>query len=70
MPKKEESQRNSNILAATGLNGLAVTGVSAWRAGVVDVIEIKTSTITTFIKLRQGQYDIGGDANWGTGTMS
>ena len=70
MPKKEESVKNTNILVATGLNGLAVTGINAWRAGVVDVIEIKTSTITTFIKIRSGLFDIGGDANWGTGTLS
>jgi hypothetical protein len=70
MPKKEEAQKNTNILVATGLNGLAITGINAWRVGIVDVIEIKTSTITVFIKIRSGQFDIGGDANWGTGTMS
>jgi hypothetical protein len=70
MPKKEEAQKNTNILVATGLNGLAITGINAWRVGIVDVIEIKTSTITVFIKIRSGLFDIGGDANWGTGTMS
>src|ERR1039458_1131735 len=47
MPKKEEAQKNTYILVATGLNGLAITGINAWRVGIVDVIEIKTDRKST-----------------------
>lgn len=70
LPKKEETHRNVNALALSGLNGKTVTGLSIWRAGIVEVIEINFTGGPLFIKFRQGQCDMGGDANWGTGTLT
>jgi hypothetical protein len=69
MPDKKESVKNTNALAVTGLSGKTFTGLSVWRHGSVDVVEITHSTGTVFVKFRQGQCEVNGDANWGTGTM-
>jgi hypothetical protein len=36
--------------------------------GIVTVVEITHSTGSQFIKVKQGVFEYGGDANWGTGT--
>jgi hypothetical protein len=69
MPKKEEAAKNANVLAVTGLSGKTFTGLSVWRVGSVDIVEIAHSTGTVFVKFRQGQCEVNGDANWGSGTM-
>lgn len=69
MPDKKETIKNTNALAITGLSGKTFTGLSIWKAGSVDIVEITHSTGTVFVKFRQGQCEVNGDANWGTGTM-
>lgn len=69
MPKKEESHKNFNVLGDSGLSAKSVTGVAVWFAGSVAVVEINYTGGPTFIKIKGGQADIGGDANWGTGKL-
>lgn len=67
MNKKEQATRNVNVLTPSGLSGKTVTGISIWRAGIIDVIEINYTGGPTFIKIRAGEYEVGGTADWGTG---
>jgi hypothetical protein len=69
MPDKKENHKNTNALAITGLSGKTFTGLSIWKAGAVDIVEIATSSGTQFIKFKQGLCEVNGDANWGSGTQ-
>lgn len=68
MPKKEENTTNINVLGKSGLNGKTITGVAIWRTGVIDVIEINYSGGPSYLKIRGGEYEVGGTADWGSGT--
>ena len=68
MPSKGDVHKNVNALGVSGLSGQSITGLSMWRNGTIDIVEITTSSGTTFIKFRTGQFEVGGTANWGSGT--
>lgn len=70
MPKKEDSPQNNNVLISSGLSGKSITGLVAWRTGSVAVIEVNYTGGPTYIKVKGFQTEIGGDANWGTGTLA
>jgi hypothetical protein len=70
VPKAKDSLPvNSDVLATSGLSGKSITGVSAYKHGSVGVIEITFSTGSQFFKMKQGQLEIGGTNEWGTGTI-
>ena len=69
MSKKEENYKNTNVLGSSGLNGKTITGISVWKTGSLDVVEIVTASGSTFIKFQFGRCDVGGTADWGSGTM-
>ena len=70
MPKKEENNNNNNALTPSGLSGKTVTGLVVWQQGNVVVVEINFAGGPTFIKVRNMQAEIGGDASWGSGTRA
>lgn len=70
MPSKDSLPKNSSILGLSGLSGKSVTAVSAYNHGSVTVIEITYSTGSSFIKAKQGQVEVGGTNEWGTGTIA
>jgi len=69
MPDKKENTKSSNITVSSGLSGKSITTVHAWEHASTQVIEIVTASGSTFIKWRQGRCDVGGDANFGSGTV-
>ena len=69
MPDKKEVHKSSNITAKSGLSGQSITAVHAWESGTVAIVEIVTASGSTFIKWKNGRCDVGGDANFGTGTV-
>jgi hypothetical protein len=69
MPDKKDTPKSSNITATSGLSGKSITAIHAWQSGSIEIVEIVTSTGSTFIKWKAGRCDIGGDANFGTGTV-
>lgn len=71
-PTKDQVSSNNNILGPSGLNNATITGLSIWRHGAVDVIQITftggTATSPYYIKIRGGVQEHGGTPDWGTGT--
>lgn len=57
-----------NLLAASGLNGKAITGLYAYRQGSVDVLEVQYSGGSAFLKFYLGRVEAGGTQVWGSGT--
>ena len=71
MPKnKNECTRTTSVLTASGLNGKTVTDVIVTQHGSVNVIEIVYSGGSQLIKDREGQIEVGGTLDWGTGTLA
>lgn len=58
-----------SILTTSGLSGKTITGLNAYTNGSVTVIEVVAPGGTVFLKVRQGQMEVGGTAVWGTGTL-
>jgi hypothetical protein len=69
-PDKTATGKHNNVLGLSGLNGKSITGVDVWRIANMDVIEINYAGGPTYIKFRQGQVDVGGTADWLTGTLA
>ena len=67
---KQECTRSKSVLAASGLSGKSVTDVIVTQHGSVTCIEVAFSGGSQFIKEKQGIVEIGGDLNWGTGTIA
>jgi hypothetical protein len=67
--KKEDCTRFVSVVAASGLNGKAITDVTVSQHGIVTCIEIAYSGGSKFIKEKQGLVEVGGDLNWGSGTQ-
>lgn len=65
---KDQTPKHSGILAASGLSAKSVTDIHVSQAGSTTSIEISFSGGSTFIKVRQGQVEVGGTIEWGTGT--
>jgi Holliday junction resolvase len=68
MATKSNSTISSSVLTASGLSGKTVTDVIVTVHGSVAAVEIVFSTGSQFIKVRQGQVEVGGTLDWGTGT--
>ena len=68
MPKKEENTNNNNATASSGLSGKTITALHAWESGAVAIFEVVTASGSTFLKVRQSQMEVGGTADWGSGT--
>lgn len=61
---------NTGVLSVSGLNTKAITGVNYYKHGSVQVLEISYSGGSQFFKFLQGQCEVGGTNEWGTGTIS
>lgn len=70
MATKQDSSRFKSVLSASGLSGKTVTDVIVTQHGSVTAIEVVFSGGSQFIKERQGMVEVGGDLNWGTGTLA
>jgi hypothetical protein len=66
---KAQSTRSVSVLTSSGLSGKSVTDVIVTIHGSVTVVEVVYSGGSQFIKMRQGQVDVGGTLDWGTGTL-
>lgn len=66
---KDQNPRHTGVLGPSGLNGKSITDVHISHAGNVTAIEISYSGGSTFLKVRQGQIEIGGTIEWGSGTV-
>lgn len=60
---------NRNVIAASGLNGKSITSLEVYVHGAVTVVEIGFSGGSQFVKVKQGQAEVGGTNEWGTGTQ-
>jgi hypothetical protein len=67
MSLKDEAAAKE-ISTQAGLNAKSITGLTAYRNGSINVLEVKHSTGTVFIKSYLGRMEYGGDASWGSGT--
>jgi hypothetical protein len=63
------NSKTNNILGITGMSGKSITGVTALSHGIVVAFQFDYSGGPTFIKVKQGQVEIGGTVEWGTGTI-
>ena len=61
--------RYKDVTTASALSGKAVTAVEVYQHGAVEVVEISFSGGSQFIKLKQGVVEVGGTAEFGTGTV-
>jgi hypothetical protein len=61
--------KNNNILGISGMSGKSITGVTAMTHGVVVVFQFDFAGGPAFIKVKQGQVEVGGTNEWGTGTI-
>jgi hypothetical protein len=68
MSDKTQTPRQSSILAASGLSGKSITGANVYQIASVTVIEILFSGGSQYIKVKQHQVEIGGTADWDSGT--
>lgn len=66
---KDQNQNHSGILGSSGLSGKSITDIHVSRAGSVVSVEVSYSGGSTFIKMRQGQVEVGGTIEWGSGTI-
>jgi hypothetical protein len=68
MSDKTQVPKQSSILATTGLNAKSITGIICYQIASTTVIEITFSGGSQFIKVKQHQVEVGGTADWDTGT--
>lgn len=66
---KKDLARYRDVLTTSGLSGKAITGVESYVHGATEVIEISFSGGSQFIKLKQGVLEVGGTAEFGSGTV-
>lgn len=68
MSLKDAIHKHNNILGASGLSGKAITGVEVYQNGSVIVVEINYSGGSQYVKVNGLQVEVGGSADWNTGT--
>jgi hypothetical protein len=68
MSDKTQVPKQGSILATSGLSGKSITGVNVYQVASITVIEITYSGGSQLIKVKQHQVEIGGSADWDTGT--
>jgi hypothetical protein len=66
---KKDLVRYKDVLATSALSGKAITGVEVYTHGACEVVEISFSGGSQFIKLKQGVVEVGGTAEFGSGTI-
>ena len=66
---KTNLSRYSNTLTTSGLNGKSITGHEVYFHGAVCVVEESYSGGSNIVKFKQNQVELGGTAEWGTGTL-
>lgn len=66
--KQSGNSKTISVLTASGLSSKTVTDVIVTIHGSVIAIEVVYSGGSQFIKTKQGQVDVGGTIDWGTGT--
>lgn len=58
---------SSGVLKAA--NGKTLSGIQVYQHGSTQVVEMNwTDSTTSFLKFLQGQCEMGGTNEWGTGT--
>lgn len=67
--KKTACTKSVSVLTPSGLSSKTVTDVIVTIHGAVIAIEVVYSGGSQFIKTKQGQADVGGTLEWGTGTL-
>jgi hypothetical protein len=67
---KNHAQRQTNQLSASGLSGKSITDLKLFQLGSVIVFEFSYSGGSQFIKVKQGIVELGGTAEWDTGTKA
>ena len=65
---KKTLSRYTDATTTSALSGKSITAVEAYQHGSTDVIEISFSGGSQFIKYKQGVCEVGGTAEFGTGT--
>jgi hypothetical protein len=66
---KAQLASNSGITGMLGIAGKTITSINAFRHGSVEVLDILcTDAVHYFIKSSSGMVEVGGTAEWGTGT--
>jgi hypothetical protein len=65
---KAQATKSVSILTASGLSSKTITDVIVTLHGSVVVVECVESGGSHFIKEKQGQIEVGGTLEWGTGT--
>ena len=65
----KHSEGKKPVLTPSGLSGKTVTGVFVSGAGSLVVVEIAYSGGSQFIKSNCGQIEVGGTADFGSGTL-
>lgn len=58
----------TDVTAALGVGGQSVTSIVTYRYATTEVTDILAGGSHYFIKGRQGLQEVGGTADWGTGT--
>jgi hypothetical protein len=66
---KSQLASANSVHAALGIAGKVISTVDTYRAGTVEIVDILCTDATHyFIKGSQGLIEVGGTADWGTGT--
>lgn len=65
---KKQLSSTSDVTASLGAAAKVISTVTAFRHGAVEVVDILcTDTNHYYIKTSQGQVEIGGTPEWGSG---
>lgn len=66
---KTQRRSNTDIAGVLNLAGKTITAVNTYRHGSTEVVEIFcTDASHNMIKFQQGMCEVGGQAEWDTGT--
>ena len=69
-PDKTNRPSAAGIDAKLGIAAKTISTITVYRHGVVEVIDILcTDSKHYYIKCQQGQVDLGGTSDWGSGTL-
>ena len=68
MPIKTDLPKNNNVLGVSGTNGKSITGLAVYQQGSLIVVEINYTGGPTYVKVKGLQAEVGGTADWDSGT--
>jgi hypothetical protein len=66
---KQSATRVVSVTTPAGLGSKTITAVNVVQHGSVTGIEVVEGSTSHWIKSRQGLLEVGGDINWGSGTI-